>query len=279
VVIGLLGACVEPISAPAAARLFWLAGQSVRPGLAIAEHLARPRWAALAVPVPSPVELGLVYGLLVACVLPAGRRRAFAVVALGGLLVDTGWWAAARWGPGELRMTFLDVGQGDAAVAELPDGRVVVVDAGGFPGSDFDTGAAVVAPYLATRKIMGIDALVMTHAHPDHCGGLATLVERYRPREFWWTGRPGHGIAWRRLEDALAETGTAQRILDAGARPDAWAGVMRSCTRPPDGQAGPERQLAHASPGARGSVLLTGDIEATAESRMLDEPEARRRRS
>jgi competence protein ComEC len=189
--------------------------------------------------------------------------------------VDIGWWAAARWSPGVLRVTFLDVGQGDAAVAELPDGRVLVVDAGGFPGSDFDTGAAVVAPYLATRKIMGIDALVMTHAHPDHFAGLAALVERYRPREFWWTGRPGHGTAWRRLEHALAENGTAQRILYAGAGPDAWADVVQ-VLHPPVGWSMPDLNdsslTLRVTLGGVG-VLLTGDVEALGESRMLSAPE------
>src|SRR5262249_21137186 len=132
------------------------------------------------------------------------------------LLVDAGFWVRDRWAPGVLRVTFLDVGQGDAAVVELPDGRVLVVDAGGFPGSDFDTGAAIVAPYLATRKIRHIDALVMTHPHPDHSGGLPFLLRRYRPREFWWSGWPGRGMEWRRLEEALVDTGVPSRVLHRG---------------------------------------------------------------
>src|SRR4030095_13547316 len=94
VILGLLGAMVEPLSPAGAAMLFRLAGNAVRPALALVELLARPRFAALDVPVPSAVELVLLYGMLTACILPAGRGRLLLAIAAGvGLLADVGWWA------------------------------------------------------------------------------------------------------------------------------------------------------------------------------------------
>src|SRR5262249_22146808 len=146
-----------------------------------------------------------------------GIGRFAMVVSLVLLGVDAGWWAIERTVRDDLRVTFLDVGQGDASVVELSGGRVLVVDAGGFAGSDFDTGSAIVEPFLRRRKIQSVDALVMSHAPPDHGAGLASLVRAMAPAELWWSGHGGEGAAWAETVRALRETGTPVRHLRAGA--------------------------------------------------------------
>lgn len=77
----------------------------------------------------------------------------------------------------DLTLHFLDVGQGDAAAIRTPGGHWVVVDAGPRGPRD-DAGRRVVAPFLAREGVQSLSALVISHAHADHIGGAASVLER-----------------------------------------------------------------------------------------------------
>ncbi len=74
---------------------------------------------------------------------------------------------------GELRIHFLDVGQGDCSVIELPDGKTMLVDG----GDSSESTAKRVLRYLNALKIKKIDYLLATHADSDHCGSLDKVVK------------------------------------------------------------------------------------------------------
>ncbi len=104
---------------------------------------------------------------------------------------------AAKRSPGELRVTFLDVGQGDAAVIETPDGAVAVIDGGGYPGTDEryigDPGSRIVVPYLRRRGINRIDYLIPTHPDEDHVQGLIAVARAFPVRHVLDGGVPDGG--------------------------------------------------------------------------------------
>ncbi len=273
--LGLTGALLELLAPGAAALLFRGAGIVLRPGIALVCRLGAPAWAALEVPIPTLFELGLAYAVLGGLLLlPHRGGRALLAAGLAGMVADAGWWAHQRSATGVLRVTFVDVGQGDAAVAELPDGQVLVIDAGGLPGGAFDTGAAVLSPFLHTRKIGRVDALAMTHAHPDHCGGLAYLLAHHAPREFWWTGLAGEGPTWDRLSAAIGASGARVRILADGVAlpPSAPEAVVLHPPPHPSHLSLNDSSLTLRLVLDAASVLLTGDIEARAEERLLHDP-------
>jgi competence protein ComEC len=104
-------------------------------------------------------------------------RRAFVIGWLGLCAV----WTMSRATPpgGALRVTFLDVGQGDAAIVELPDGHVWLVDVGGNPSARDPTTAsapgAIVTRALEAYGRDRVDLAIISHPHPDHYLGLAAL--------------------------------------------------------------------------------------------------------
>lgn len=103
-----------------------------------------------------------------------------------------------------LEMTAIDVGQGDSILLMTPEGRKLLVDAGGLPfwtHSQLDVGEDVVSPYLWSRGISHIDAIALTHAHADHMGGMFAVMANFRPRELWLP----EGIPDNEIEKLLAE--------------------------------------------------------------------------
>ncbi len=145
---------------------------------------------------------------IMTCVLLMRRRVALSALGIV-LLAATAFWIwtippRPQIRPGVLEMTAIDVGQGDSILLVSPDGRKVLVDAGGLPfwaHSQLDIGEDVVSPYLWARGITRIDAVALTHAHADHMGGMAAVVSNFRPRELWLP----EGISHKEIEPLLAE--------------------------------------------------------------------------
>ncbi|MBI4561500.1 MAG: DNA internalization-related competence protein ComEC/Rec2, partial [Candidatus Rokubacteria bacterium] len=184
----------------AAARL-----ASALPGAMV--HLPAPHWSVMAA----------LYGVL--ALLPAMRRLRGAVpvlVALACWVLAFSLWPWVRPSDGRLRVTFLDVGQGDAVFIELPDGQRLLLDGG--PGGErrFDVGERVIAPFLWNRAVGQLDVVAMSHSDPDHAGGLAALIRRFRVKEFWDNGIWQAGSA--ELYGLVQRSGAVRRSLRQGER-------------------------------------------------------------
>jgi competence protein ComEC len=115
------------------------------------------------------------------------RRGSAAAAAIAAfwILIDPHTLIAGR-GDGQLHVTAIDVGQGDAIFVVFPRGSTLLVDAGGLASSSaFDIGDRVVAPVIREAGFRRLDLLAVTHGDPDHVGGAAAIVEEFRPREVW----------------------------------------------------------------------------------------------
>jgi competence protein ComEC len=155
-------------------------------------------------------------------------------------------------GPGEVRFTLLDVGQGLAAVVRTSRHTLVYDTGPRFP-SGFNTGSAVVLPYLRSQGIGRIDTLVVSHADQDHAGGLAGLKGRIP------------------IDRVLS--GEADRIASDSALPCIagtvwhWDGVDFGILHPVDAELeGNDSSCVLRVSTGDTSVLLTGDIGASVEA-------------
>ena len=163
-----------------------------------AQLLAGLRIGDLRLPTPSMARtLAVIVALVLAMVLIRRRRIWLAAGGLAILMAATTWlifWPAPPQLPtGVLEITAIDVGQAEATFLVTPQGRTLLVDAGGPLGpwqSEFDFGEEVVAPYLWSRGLTHLDAIVLTHAHSDHIGGMHGVVACFHPQEFWLGPNP-----------------------------------------------------------------------------------------
>jgi competence protein ComEC len=285
-VVGLVGVAAGTLSAGLGGFVLCIAAALAQAGEYVAVAAGSLPAAAVRVVTPTALEIGLVYVLL-GCAVGWRRRWApvLAVIALAAAAGDAAYWLRQRYARPNLRVTFLDVGQGDAAVVEFPGSAVLLVDGGGFPRTDFDPGEAIVARYLWARKIARVDFVAMSHADLDHAGGLGFLVGEFRPREFWWNGRRDAADALSRALEAVVQAGTGHRVLDAESptwrvgpvavralHPARTRQGVRSVTRGPHGAYPRSRNddslVLRLEWGAT-SVLFSGDIEAAGERELV----------
>ncbi|MDR9417557.1 DNA internalization-related competence protein ComEC/Rec2 [Gracilimonas sp.] len=78
--------------------------------------------------------------------------------------------------PGKLTVTYFDVGQGDAALMKTPQGKHILIDVGVWsPG--YNSGNSVILPHLKSKGINKLDAVILSHPHADHIGGIIDLME------------------------------------------------------------------------------------------------------
>lgn len=109
----------------------------------------------------------------------------------------------------DLQVTFIDVGQGDSELVQLPDGRTMLVDAG-----ESSSAQSVEAAINAIGD--DIDIMVATHPHADHIGGMQEILSEYSVGEMWMPDAPGSSETYESLVDTLTDKGIDTKQAVAG---------------------------------------------------------------
>src|SRR5437016_2690178 len=250
-VLGLLAVVAAAVGEVAAAAVFGAVWPVLLLLRAVAALAAAVPGAVIRLPAPGPGAI-VAYVTALTCGLAAwhwrarrGAGPALAALATLALLMAVALAALPILirGDGRLRVTVLDVGQGDAIVVETPDGRAIVVDAGAGGPWRLDAGERAVAPFLWNRGVLALHATLTTHADIDHAGGMAALHRLFAVAERWDDAAPPRSVGGALLTPIAPDV--------PGGRRNDRAVMLRV-----------ELGLA--------SVLLASDVEAAGERALLE---------
>lgn len=225
-------------------------------------------------PPPTPAQaLVVIVAAVGLLVLPRARQRwmwvTVALLALPSLELALRWREPPR---GRLRITHVDVGQGDAALVDLPDGSLALIDAGGVMLGR-DPGREALLPLLRARRRDHLDLVVITHPHPDHLRGLFAVAESISIDELWDNGQGSHedpGSEYAAFLDALRASGTRVRrpreLCGSRERGGVTIDVLAPCPAFDAGLEPNDNSFALVLRHGRRSFFFAGDLEALGES-------------
>lgn len=110
----------------------------------------------------------------------------------------------------ELTVHFLDVGQADCQIITLPNGQVMMIDAGNNDDSD------LICDYLDNLGIEKIDYLIGTHPHEDHIGSLDSVINNYEIGECYMPDAEADTKTFRDVQKALSDKKLGVTVTEAG---------------------------------------------------------------
>jgi competence protein ComEC len=203
------------------------------------------------------------------------RGRPVAWITTAAAVLGIVVWITPRTTDGQLTMTVLSVGRGTSVVLELPEGGVVLYDAGA--SGAYDPGETTVAPFLRHRRCRRIDAVLVSHPNLDHFSGLPAVIKHLRAGpvhvtpyfEPLSTPRLPSAVLLRQLQ----ARGHPVRVVSSADSPLVFGETRFEILWPPVGLGREwtcnETSMVIRVSHAGHSVLLTGDIEAMAQARLL----------
>ncbi len=219
--LGLTSAFFLFISGGLAKGLVTLACYGISLVATTAQWLSQRTWASMWIFSPSLFEVAIFYAFIFFVYF--FRASKWAKIGLVCLLMVAGgdslYWIMQVKFNRDLRVTYIDVGQGSSVLVEFPQGKKMLIDGGGFARDQFDVGRQVVAPLLWQKKIYKIDYLVLTHPQADHMNGLRFIARVFHPTEFWYNGDQSPDASFHELKRIIEKQNIRQILPELMSEP------------------------------------------------------------
>ena len=177
-----------------------------------------------------------------------------------------------------LQLTFINVGQGDCALLQLPNGDKVLIDGGGATDfeSDYDVGRRVVLPYLQKERITKLDLMIASHPHSDHIDGLLSIMEEIPVEILMIPIGFGENDLGKELIELANTKGTRLMWLKAGQTEQLAEDCALEVLMPTEvwlnaAESENDRSLVFRICYGEHNLLFAGDLESAGEAYMVNE--------
>lgn len=176
--------------------------------------------------------------------------------------------------PKNLRIYFIDVGQGDSTLIITPLNKKILIDGGGTEFGDYNVGEKTLMPYLLARRIRKIDYIIISHFDTDHCQGLLYVMQEMKVQNVIIGKQYEENDNYKKFVNIIKEKNIKVKVVEAENRINIeselyfdvlWPDSDNIITQNAINNNSLVCKLVH----KRFSILFTGDIEEIAEKAII----------
>ena len=175
--------------------------------------------------------------------------------------------------PKNLKIHFIDVGQGDSTFIITPNNKTILIDGGGNTSSEYDVGESVLLPYILDRGYTKIDYIFVSHFDQDHIGGILTILEELKVGQIFISKQIENSENYQNFLNIIKEKEINVKILKQGDKLEIEKNLYFDILWPNEEQIQENilnnNSLVFKLQYKDFSMLYTGDMEKIAEEKIL----------
>lgn len=177
--------------------------------------------------------------------------------------------------PKNLKIYFVDVGQGDCTFIVTPNNQTILIDGGGNESGSFDVGKNILIPYILDRGYTKIDYIIVSHFDSDHFQGCAKIMEELQVKTVIISKQVETSENYEKFKEIVKNKKIKVIVVGEGDRINIENDFYFDILWPKKSKVISENTLNNNSIVCKlnyknFSVMFTGDIEDIAEKKILE---------